>query len=120
MCLWHAAAGEGRSRAAAPDPVAPPPPSAEAQGGLAGVRTAAEPISHAADGSQAVRVQPADAVGMTGLADGGVGGGVVDQVAELGTIGELSAAAEGYGNTAAVSTHSGPEADPYHLGQGSG
>jgi hypothetical protein len=57
---------------------------------------------------------------MTGLADGGVGGGVVDQVAELGTIGELSAAAEGYGNTAAVSTHSGPEADPYHLGQGSG
>jgi hypothetical protein len=117
VCLWHAAVGEGRSRAAPPDPVAPPPPSAEAQGGLAGVRKSAEPLSHATDGSAAVGVQPADTAGMTGLAGGG--GGLVDQVADLGTVGERSAAAEGLGNTAAVSTHSGPEADPYHLGQGS-
>jgi hypothetical protein len=94
--------------------VAPPPPAAETQGGLAGVRKAAEPISYAADGSTAVHGNPAAAAP---TAAAGMGG--LDQVADLGSVGEMAAAGDMDGNTAAVSTHSGPEADPYHLGGGS-
>lgn len=103
--------GEPRSREAPPDPVAPPPPSAEAQGGLAGVRKTAKPISHASDGS------PAAAATLHGPPAVATIGGVVEQVADLGSVGEgLAAAADNASNTAAVSTHAGPEADPYHLG----
>jgi hypothetical protein len=94
--------------------VAPPPPAAETQGGLAGVRKAAEPISYSADGSTAVHGNPAAAAT---TAAAGMGG--LDQVANLGSVGEMAAAEDTDGNTAAVSTHSGPEADPYHLGGGS-
>lgn len=97
---------------AAPDPVAPPLPSAEAQGGLAGVRQTAEPISHAVDGVSAASAHgPPTATAPT------AGRVVCDQVADLGSEGELAAAAADQdGTTAAVSTHAGPEADPYHLG----
>lgn len=74
--------------------------------------TATQPISHAADGSTAVPAGPP----AVALSAGAGAPGVVDQVADLGTVGEASAAAEDAGNTAAVSTHAGPEADPYHLG----
>lgn len=110
--LTHSAcmhAGEPRSRVAASDPVAPPPPSAEAHGGLAGVRQTAEPISHAVDG-----VGPASAHGPAAVA-APTEGWVLDQVADLGSEGELAAAADMDGATAAVSTRAGPEADPYQL-----
>jgi len=109
--------GEARSKETPPGPVPAPPPSAEAQGGLAGVHTAGQPISHAVDGSTPAHGPPA-ALAVPATASGGAGGGprVVDQVVDFGTIGEAAAAAEDAGTTAAVSTHAGPEADPYHLG----
>lgn len=111
-------AGEARSKETPPGPVPAPPPSAEAQGGLAGVRTAGEPISHAVDGSTPAHGPPAALSAVPALASGGAGGGprVVDHVADFGTMGEAAEAAEEAGTTAAVSTHAGPEADPYHLG----
>jgi hypothetical protein len=115
-------AGEGQSRQAAPDPTPPAPASANAQGGLAGVRKAAEPISTSSHGDGSSSPVPLGNPVVSAPVGSGAGDsvGLMEQVADLGTVGEKAPASEGFGNTAAVSTHAGPEADPYHLAAGSG
>jgi hypothetical protein len=79
------------------------------------VHHVAEPISRAVDGSTAAHGPSLAAVAPAVATAGGVG---LDQVADLGGAGEMLAAADMDGTTAAVSTRAGPEADPYHLGGG--
>ncbi|WIA28044.1 hypothetical protein OEZ86_010629 [Tetradesmus obliquus] len=98
-------AGHQRSREAAPDPVAAPPVSAELEGGLAGVRQTAAAVNTAAlpdePGTQ-VSLAPGPA------AQAGAAGQLPDLAMDSSKLGGDPA-------SAAVSSHAGPEADPYHL-----